>query len=35
VLSCSALWPLMAVTGALGLWRLRRVRVRERHHGGR
>jgi hypothetical protein len=35
VLSCSALWPLMAATGALGLWRLRRVRVRERHHGGR
>jgi hypothetical protein len=30
VLSCSALWPLMMLTGAVSLWRLRRVRVRER-----
>ena len=28
VLSCSALWPLMLLTGALSLWRLRRVRLR-------
>jgi hypothetical protein len=28
VASCSALWPLLAVTGALSAWRLRRVRVR-------
>jgi hypothetical protein len=30
VASCSALWPLLAVTGVLSLWRLRRVRVRAR-----
>jgi hypothetical protein len=28
VASCSALWPLLAVTGMLSLWRLRRVRAR-------
>jgi hypothetical protein len=36
VLSCSALWPLLAVTGMLSLWRLRRARVRhaqERREG--
>jgi hypothetical protein len=30
VASCSALWPLLAVTGVLSAWRLRRVRVRSR-----
>jgi hypothetical protein len=30
VLSCSTLWPLMVLTGTLGLWRQRRVRVRDR-----
>jgi hypothetical protein len=30
VLSCSALWPLMLLTGAISLWRLRSVRVRQR-----
>jgi hypothetical protein len=30
VLSCSALWPLMLLTGAVSLWRLRRVRVQQR-----
>jgi Ca2+/H+ antiporter len=28
VASCSALWPLLAVTGVLSAWRLRRVRAR-------
>jgi hypothetical protein len=28
VLSCSALWPLMLLTGAVSLWRLRSVRQR-------
>jgi hypothetical protein len=30
-----ALWPLMAVTGVLSLWRLRRVRVRDRRDAQR
>jgi hypothetical protein len=30
VLSCSALWPLMLLTGAVSLWRLRGARVRQR-----
>jgi hypothetical protein len=30
VLSCSALWPLMLLTGAVSLWRLRSVRVQQR-----
>jgi hypothetical protein len=30
VLSCSALWPLMVLTGAVSLWRLRGARVRLR-----
>jgi hypothetical protein len=30
VASCSALWPLMLLTGALSLWRLRKVRVQQR-----
>ena len=30
VLSCSALWPLMVLTGAVSLWRLRGARVRQR-----
>jgi hypothetical protein len=29
-LSCSALWPLMVLTGVVSLWRLRRVRVQQR-----
>lgn len=28
VASCSALWPLLAATGMLSAWRLRRVRAR-------
>jgi hypothetical protein len=27
VASCSALWPLLAMTGVLSAWRLRRVRA--------
>jgi hypothetical protein len=27
VLSCSALWPIMVLTGAYGLWRRARVRA--------
>jgi hypothetical protein len=34
-LSCSALWPLMLLTGALSLWRLRKVRIRERRNAER
>jgi hypothetical protein len=30
VLTCSALWPLMVLTGAVSLWRLRRARLRTR-----
>ncbi len=30
VLVCSGLWPLMALTGLVSLWRLRRVRVQAR-----
>ncbi len=30
VLTCSALWPLMLLTGAVALWRLRAARVRQR-----
>ncbi len=30
VLTCSALWPLMLLTGAVSLWRLRGARVRQR-----
>jgi hypothetical protein len=30
VLVCSALWPLMLLTGAVSMWRLRGVRVRQR-----
>jgi hypothetical protein len=30
VLVCGALWPLMLLTGAVSLWRLRGVRVRQR-----
>jgi hypothetical protein len=29
VLSCSALWPLMMLTGVVSLWRLRRVRMQQ------
>jgi hypothetical protein len=29
VLTCSALWPLMLLTGAVSLWRLRGARVRQ------
>jgi hypothetical protein len=35
VLSCSALWPLMLLTGAVSLWRLRSVRVRQRRDADR
>lgn len=35
VLSCSALWPLMMLTGAVSLWRLRRVRVQQRRDADR
>ena len=35
VLSCSALWPLMLLTGAVSLWRLRSVRVRQRRDAER
>jgi hypothetical protein len=35
VLSCSALWPLMLLTGAVALWRLRGARVRQRRDADR
>lgn len=35
VLSCSALWPLMVLTGLLSLWRLRGVRMRQRRDADR
>ena len=36
VLVCSGLWPLMALTGLVSLWRLRRVRVQaQRDNTGR
>jgi hypothetical protein len=35
VLSCSALWPLMLLTGAVSLWRLRSVRVQQRRDADR
>ncbi len=34
VLSCSALWPLMLLTGALSLWKLRRLQLRRRRGVG-
>jgi hypothetical protein len=35
VSSCSALWPLMVLTGLLSLWRLRGVRLRQRRDAER
>jgi thiosulfate reductase cytochrome b subunit len=29
-LTCSALWPLMVLTGVVSLWRLRRARLQQR-----
>lgn len=35
VASCSALWPLMMLTRALSLWRLRRMRAQQRRDADR
>jgi hypothetical protein len=35
MLCCSGLWPLMVLTGAVSLWRLRRARVQARRDAGR
>jgi hypothetical protein len=35
VLVCSALWPLMVLTGLVSVWRLRALRVRQRRDADR
>lgn len=35
VLVCSGLWPLMALTGGVSLWRLRRARVQAQRDAAR
>ena len=35
VLTCSTLWPLMLLTGAVALWRLRGARARQRRDADR